>query len=437
MKKILIGVLFLIGISFIAQEYQEGIPWGNSYFKPSIEFIYTHSDNIFRIDPSMGNKVDDNIWTIRPQIGLEFPFENSFIGLFVQYEYKDYEDYNLIHHSTWFAHLDSQFKFSNNSVLNIRDHYVQGVQQTEQFDPDMEVYWSMSRFSKNIASLEYSFDVSRLNSLSFHINHTFVNFKGDFDSGILPFFSYDQLSGGILWKYHYAPFASLLFEWEVTKSEPRDDNYFYKIVGLYTTEKEYRENRFSMGWEGNYNRRISGFAKIGYKKMDFEDYFGLSFKDYKGLVADAGLTFKLDKFTDLNTSIFRHANQSSFNVNNYYTATGIDLRLHHQFSRHFFGTLGGKYQKNDYDEPVLNDINGDGIPEVMMFTYLQGQVREDKIWQYLAEIGYHFNPRLSLRFNYFYEKRDSNLSYIDFANILRKPFSYKENRLVFQIQMGW
>ena len=110
MKKIAFFVLIagIIGGAAMAQEYQEGIPWGNAYFKPSVEFIYTHSDNIFRTDPSVGEQFDDNIWMIRPQLALEFPFENSYINVQVQYEYKDYEEYELLHHNTWFGVLDSQ-----------------------------------------------------------------------------------------------------------------------------------------------------------------------------------------------------------------------------------------------------------------------------------------------------------------------------------------
>ncbi|MFB3851073.1 MAG: outer membrane beta-barrel protein [Acidobacteriota bacterium] len=439
MKKIVMLICFLglLAMGTLAQQYQEGIPWGNAYFKPSVEFIYAHSDNIMRVDSSMGDKLDDNFWIIRPQVGLEFPFENSYVNLAIQYEYKDYDDYDLVHHDTWAGTLDSQFRFANNSVLSIQDHYIQGVQQTEQFDPDMEVYWGTSKFSRNQLVVDYSIRVTSLNTLGLHLSHNFVDFKSDYDSGILPFYSYGQKGGGVTWKYHYQPLASLVFEWELIQSDPRNDNYLYTPVGTFTTEKSYRENRISIGWEGNAQRKLSGFAKIGYKRMNFGDYLGISFDDYKGVVADAGLTLRLTEFSDLNAVLFRHGNQSSFNVNNYYTATGADIRFHHQFNRYLFGTIGGKYQKNDYPEGIDYDVNKDGMVDVSMFWYLRGQKRNDEITQFLAELGYHFTPRVSLRLNYFYENRDSNLRYIDAFNILRKPFTYSENRFVFQIQMGW
>lgn len=436
MKRILMLICFLslMALGTFAQEYQEGIPWGNAYFKPSIEFIYAHSDNIMRIDQSMGDKFDDNFWVIRPQVGLELPFENSYVNFSLQYEYKDYDDYDLKHNSTWSGIFNSQFRFSNDSILSIKDHYIEGVQQTEQFDPDMEVYWSTTRFSRNQANIAYSIPVNALNSLVFNLSHNLINFKGDYDSGIIPFYSYSQKSGGVLWKYHYQPLASLVFEYEHTKSEPHSDNYYYSAIGKTTTKKSYNEDKIFIGWEGNAERRLSGFAKIGYKKMNFSEHYNFNYDDYKGFIADAGLTYKLAKFSDFNATLFRHANQSSFNVNNYYTSTGADLRFHHQFNRYFFGTLGGKYQKNDYPEAVLYDINS---LNWALYWYLQGQHREDEITQLLAEIGYHFTPRISLRVNYLYEQRDSNLNYVDSFSILRKPFSYTENRLIFQILIGW
>lgn len=436
MRKILCIFLFVVFIPLFVfgQEYQEGIPWGNAYFKPSLEFIYTHSDNIFRIDDSMGDKMDDNIWLIRPQIGFEFPFENSFIGFAVQYEYKDYESYNLLHHNTWAGEFKSQFRFSNDSVLTIKDHYIQGVQQTEQFDPDMEVYWSTTRFSRNQAEVGYAIPVNSLNKLNIHLIHNFVNFKGDFDSGTIPFFSYSQKSGGLSWKYNYQPLASLVFEWQHTKSEPHDDNYYYTPIGRMTTKKSYNEDRFSIGWEGDAERKLSGYAKIGYKRMNFSESTIINFDDFKGVVADAGLKLQLNEFTDLNSNIFRHADQSAFNVNNYYRSTGIDIHLHHQFSRHLFGTIGGKYQENSYPERVIYDSS---YMNWALYYYLQGQKRKDDISQFLAELGYHFSERISLRLNYLYENRDSSLKFVDSYAVLRKPYSYSENRFVFQIQMGW
>lgn len=436
MKRILMLICFLglLAVGTFAQQYQEGIPWGNAYFKPSVEFIYAHSDNIMRVDSSMGDKMDDNFWIIRPQVGIEFPFENSYVNLAIQYEYKDYDDYDLKHKNTWGGTLDSQFRFSNNSVLSIKDHFIQGVQQTEQFDPDMEVYWSTTRFSRNLAQIGYDFNLNALNTLGFNLSHNAVDFKGDYDSGVNPFYGYAQTAGGLVWKYHYQPLASLVFEWQHTKSEPKNDNFYYSAIGKYTTKKSYNEDKIMIGWEGSAQRKLHGYAKIGYKRMNFSEYLDWNYDDYKGIMADAGLTLKLSEFSELSANLFRHGNQSSFNVNNYYTATGADLRLHHQFNRYLFGTLGGKYQKNDYPEAVIYDADH---MNWALYWYLQGQHRNDKITQILAELGYHFTPRISLRLNYLYENRDSNLNYVDYYSIVRYPYSYSENRFVFQIQMGW
>lgn len=438
MRKIAIFFLMLgiFGCAAMAQEYQEGIPWGNAYFKPSVELVYTHSDNIFLTDESMGEILQDSFWMVRPQIAIEFPFENSYVNLQVQYEYKDYEDYDLVNHGTWFGVLDSQFKFSNGSTLGINDHYVYGVQQVSQFDPDMEATWNVTRFQRNLAEVKYEIPVSALNTLGFFINHNEVNFKEDHESGVLPFFSFVQKGGGLTWKYHYQPLASMILEYEHVRSTPTNDNYLNSPIGWSTTEKNYDADRISVGWEGNAQRKLSGFAKIGYQRMEFDDHTLESFDDFKGIVADAGLTYKLAEFSDLNAVLFRHANQSAFNVNNYYTSVGADLRLHHQFNRHLFATVGGKYQVNDYPEAVMAEIPG-YFAGISMFHYLTGQHRNDDIALFLAELGYHFSSRVSMRFNYQYEDRDSNLNYVDIFHIERKPYSYNENRFLLQIQMGW
>ena len=171
--------------------------------------------------------------------------------------------------------------------------------------------------------------------------------------------------------------------------------------------------------------------------MEFSEYMNLNFEDYSGVVADAGLRLRLAEFTDLNSKIFRHADQSAFNVNNYYTATGGEFQVEHQVTRYFFWSAGALFQKNKYPDAFVADMDGVGGEDSIIYGLpMDGADRKDDIGRLRAEVGFHFTQQISLRVNYQYEDRDSNVSFTD-VDMVYYPYSYTENRFAFQLQLGW
>ena len=129
--------------------------------------------------------------------------------------------------------------------------------------------------------------------------------------------------------------------------------------------------------------------------------------------------------------------QSAYNVNNYYASTGAEVALHHQVSRYFFWAAGYRYQENAYPNATVAYPLGPMEPTTEEFLASAGQKRMDKIGRAFAELGYHFNKQFSLKANYQYEDRDSTIKYVDALWLLRKPYSYTENRFSVSAQFGW
>lgn len=430
MKRPLWLALFaiMIGIPAFAGN---GIPMGNAVFYPSVEAQYTHTDNLYMRDSSspLGN-ISDSFWIIRPELGFEFPFKQSYVRLNLAYQYKDYETFQLSHHNTYYADFDSKFKSAGGTALTLQAGYIRGTQETKEFDPGYEVVFGNTPFNRYHGTIGLDLPVNQLNTVGIFGAYNTVDFRDASSTGYLPFFGYKQWTGGLKWMYQYSPLATFILTYKYTDSKPKNNAYDYT---LYTNmQKQYHAQTFLVGWKGDTSRFLSGSIDLGFKNMKFIDN---PYSDFSGFVADAGLHFKTSEFSGLDLKAYRQADQSAYNINNYYTATGGQLQIEHQVTRYFFWTAGYLYQVNQYPDGTVAVIDGQPLP--YMFFATQGQRRRDKISRAYGEVGWHFTQQLSFRLNYRYEDRNSNVDYFDPSGFYIRPFTYAENRVSFQFLLGW
>jgi hypothetical protein len=213
----------------------------------------------------------------------------------------------------------------------------------------------------------------------------------------------------------------------------QEEEFF--LAGLPSWNRDFKASQFRVGWEGAWTARASGNVMVGYKSMDFDEN---PYDDFSGFVGEANLGFKFSEFFRGDLKLFRDAHQSAYNVNNYYTAGGGEFQVHHQVTRYFFWAAGVLFQKNKYPDAFNPDVDGDGWYDSYWFVLpMTGMDRRDDISRARAEVGFHFTPQVSLRVNYQYEDRDSNVSYTDATAFVYRPYSYTENRFAFQFQLGW
>lgn len=410
----------------------DGIPVGNAVFYPSVEAIYTHTDNLFLLDDSMpfGGE-GDSFWMLRPSLGIELPLEQSFFRFNLAYQYKDYRKFDVGNHNAWFADMDSNFKFKNGGQFYFRDHFVRGVQEVNQFDPGSESTFNNTPFNRNYAQLGFTLPVNKRNTFGLELGHNSIDFSTP--EGDLAFYDYTQFTAEASWKYHYSATSSVVASYTYGDSKQDHVDYGTGMDRLPVLDRDYKSNMFLVGWEGAVASRVSGSAKVGYKEMGFDN----GYTDYSGLVGKAALGFQFSEFFRGDLNLFRDAFQSAYNVNNYYTNAGGEFHVTHQVNRYFFWNAGVLFQNNKYPEAAVADVNGDGLYDSPLYLLpWSGLDRKDKINRATAEVGFHFTQQMSLRVNYQYEDRNSNVAFTDVATIY-KPFSYTENRFAFQFQVGW
>jgi hypothetical protein len=427
----LAGFLAVVSLAAVAGD---GIPMGNAVFYPSIEAVYTHTDNLYLQDSTMAyGNLSSYWWQVRPALGFEFPFKDSYVRLDLGYQYQDYGNgYEISTHNQYDATLKGIFRFSNGGRLTFEDNFIRGVQETTKFDPGYERYYSNTPFDNNLLKVGIDFDLNKRNSLGAYGLYNIVRFDAENDpNNPSPFFDFTQTGGGLLWKYHFRPKSALILDGRYLENSP-DINSWDQWLYVNANNRKYDEFRAVTGWEGDMGSRVNGFARAGWARLRFHN----TFSNYSGLVADVGLEINAAEFFKVKVDLFRTPYQSGYNVNNYYTSTGGELELHHQVSRYLFWAAGYRYQENAY--PNHNEAYplGPSYPTTAEYLLTAGQNRSDKISRAFAELGYHFNKQFSLRANYRYEDRNSSISYIDFTGYHR-PYSYTENRLSLQAQFGW
>jgi hypothetical protein len=433
MKNIVLGICAVLAVTFSAALFAgDGIPMGDAVFYPSVEAIYSHTDNLFLQDKSEpGGLWSDSYWAIRPTLGFEFPFKQSYVRFNLGYQYKDYDKYDLTDHNTWLFDFDSKFKFSNNSVFTLRDHFLQGVQELQKVDPGYEATFGNEKFDYNEFQAGYDFDLNQHNAMGVFGNWTTVDFSNK-NTQAQPFYGYDQISGGLNWKYHLNATNNFLLQYTYLQSKP--DQSYSTIWLASDPYRKYNSNELLAGWEGSVNRYFSGYAKAGYRKMSFTQN---NYADFSGVVLDSAMKFNFTDLFKLDLNLYRLPYQSAYNVNNYYVTEGLQAQLHQQVTRYFFWSAGYLYQQNSYPNKTLGDVNGDGFIDDPTGYMTQGQKRRDDISRVFGELGFHVTRQLSMRVNYQHENRDCNIHYWDVYGVQRHPFSYTEDRFTFQAQLGW
>jgi len=413
----------------------DGIPVGNAIFYPSIEAVYTHSDNIYLQDATMpyGN-TSGSWWAIRPMVGWEFPFQQSYVRLDLGYQYQDYSSgYNINTHDTYTADLKGIFKFGNGHSFTIQDNFIRGLQEVSKFDPGYEQYYSNTPFNNNAFRAGLDFAVNKLNTLGVYGLYNTVSFSDVNATHQSPFFDYHQAGGGLLWKYNFRPAATFLVDVQYLENRP-DQKVWDSTLYTNVNAKKYDQWQVLTGVDGDLGTMLKGYAKIGWSRLRFQD----NFSDFNGFVADVGLSLKASEFFSVDFKANRTPYQSAYNINNYYTSSGAEVDLHHQVSRYIFWAAGYRYQENAYPDRTEAYPLGPMVPTTDEFLGSAGQTRSDKISRAFAELGYHFNKQFSLKANYQYEDRNSNIKYLDsYYLALRRPYSYTENRFSISAQFGW
>ena len=367
----------------------EGIVVGPFIFKPNFSLVFEHTDNLY-LQGVEG--FHDNLWILRPQFQLVYPFQESNVEITYVPIWRKYEHYHLKHKFSHFLTLQSNIVQSSGLNIKLGDRYVRGMMEVGEIDPAKEVWWGTNRFNKNLFEAGATYDVSERFGVNFRGSYNYLKFI-DHDTPQF-FFDYKTLGVGGSFAYKTSPLTSIFVSYNFI------DNSAEKAYD----DRNFKSHQLLVGMQSDATPRLKGGFQFGYERKNLNNQ-NLSINNF---ILSADMSYEITESTRLMVNANRGTYQSAYFNAAYFRATGAAITLTHQFTAKLSASGGGLIQRNDYQDTGA-------------------ATRKDSVYGFNAEIGYIINTLAVVHFNYKYDKRDSNAG--------RQSFT--QNRLDFDVLLGW
>lgn len=379
MKNFLV-VLFLVFPLFIfAQEVtyegtveetsKEGIILGKFIFSPSIEFIYENKDNVFLTKSS---EVEDQVYLARPKLLLELPKEESYLRFSWVPQYRDFQDIEVKENWSHFFNLEGRIKTPGGLELAAGDKYImKGSLEVNEVDEGGELVFGLLPFDKNHIYFDMKYFMDSTNGFGLNADYIDVSFEDPDELYEKVWYDYKRTEFGATYQRYMNPLLRMAAGVNFLSYDPESAAPFKKYDGMDYYIKFY----------GDFTPTVNASIKLGYEDLDFDGA-----EDYKDWNARADIVWNFPSNRNLIASILRQGFPSYYGYGGSYTHNSINLSYNFNITEKLFSAFSAGFGKNDY-----NKIS-----------------RVDDWWEGRVNFGYHFNPLMSVRFNYIYQDRNSN-----------------------------
>lgn len=353
----------------VEETSKEGIILGNFIFSPSVEFVYENKDNVFL---TKSNEVEDQVYLLRPKLLFELPKEDSYLKFSWIPQYRDFQDIEIKENWSHFFNFEGRIKTPGGLELIAGDKYIlKGTLEVSEVDAGGELVFGLLPFDKNNLYFDMKYFLDSTNGFGLNADYVDVSFDKP-ETGFEKFwYDYKRTEFGATYQRYMNPLLRMSAGLNFLTYDPENIAPFRKYDGMDYYIKFY----------GDFTPTVNASIKLGYEDLDFDGA-----KDYKDWNARAELIWNFSGNRNLTTSILRQGFPSNYGYAGSYTHNSINLTYNFNFGEKFFSALGAGFGKNDY-----NSIS-----------------RVDDWWEGRFNIGYHFNPLMSVRFNYLYQDRNSN-----------------------------
>jgi len=423
---------------FSIQNNNPGIAAGRFNLYPAIAFNYAYDDNLFyQSDNIPGLQlVATGRYEIVPRLLVDLPLSRSRVRFQYSPIYRDYLNNEVVQVSKWshFFDFEASFLIADALTIAVRDHYVEGNQEVQEFDPGGEIRFNLIPFTLHEPSLEISVDLGSRHRLSIIPRL----YKLDFDDSFGPvFYDYERQGYEGRYTFKHSP-ETQFFVYSLSDYTQQDrSEIFYGDVDVDTRTTGVGFQRLLAGV-------VTTGASVGWEQ---QDYNGGGGGDYAGVAVDMNFGLNPTDALHFDLTLRRNAYQSYFVNNNFYINLEGRLRMIRQVGRSGFWQVGLGLQQNDYGDPVdvrltpdtppSEDADNDGYIDLFEgFLPSQGVVRKDRAAFADFGAGLRLRPTLRLLVGYNYQRRDSNVVQDLGAAGFIETFDYTTNRIYFTFEMG-
>jgi len=420
------------------QTSNPGINAGRFILYPAVSFNYAHDDNMFyQSDDLPGvEPVESGRIEIVPRLLIDLPLSRSRVRLQYAPLFRDYLNHEVAQVNKWshFFDFEASILMADVFTVALRDHYVSGSQEVQEFDPGGEIRFNLAPFTLHEPSVEFSLDAGVRHRFSFIPRFSTL----DFDEGPGQIF-YDYKRRGYEGRYTF-------------KVSPETQVFAYTISD-YTQQERiqtfYGDVDVDLRTTGIGLQRLAGGiittgGSIGWEQ---QDYTGGGGGDYAGIAADINVGLSPSDVMRFELMFRRGAFQSFYVNNNYYINLEGRLRMLRQLGRSAFWQVALTLAQNDYGDATdvtmtannvpSDDTDNDGYIDLFeSFLPSQGVVRRDQAAAIDLSAGWRLRPTLRFLVGYNHQRRDSNVVQ-DIGGEFAETADYTDNRVYVTLEMGF
>jgi hypothetical protein len=376
-----VAAVWLLGFPALARS-QGNLRAGPFRILPSLDLAGEYNDNIL-LAPR--DELHDFIWTIGPGIAIELPGRRSAFRLGYRADvlrYTDHTELDTVEHT---VQADARYDFPWGLNLHATDEF----KHTQDFPgfPVPELTQIVDR-NENTLRAGGEYTLGRRFSIGLDYNFYWV----EYDAG--PTFDVldrEDHTIGITGYYRIFPKTSVLAEYDYQLIR-------YALASV-ARDRDSDANFFKVGVKGDLTAKTSATVKVG---AEFKDYDNPARPDFDGFVAEGEIVYKYRDPSQLRIYGGRANVESTFQDNNYFTASYGGIEVQHYVTSVLILRLSGLVGVNDY--PTATTVG------------TETKERSDDFYQLGAGVRYFVRRWMSVDLDYQYLARNSNFSDFDYTN---------------------
>lgn len=378
MKKLcqVLVVLSFLGSFFIFNptlQAAEGLKVGEAEITPWGEITVQYDDNVF-LEPD--NEKDDIIVTLTPGVGLELPFDDHLFTFDYHADINRFTDYSSQDATEHYVSGDLELNFQQDLTFNIYDDYKRVYDR-----PSTEDTTRVKR-ADNTIGIKGKLQKERLG-----VQLGYEHFTRDYLSeDTYDVYDRNENIYSLVLTHQTFPKTELLLEYDFGQvrydEDVRSDSDYHQIL---------------VGAVGQVTEKTTATVKAGYQMRDYDRD---SEPDFDTGVLYSELIHKFSNRDALKLSFLRSAEESTYDVNNYYKIENVTAIYDHYFTAKLLGFVNGLYQINSYPRESTEGT--------------ETKKRKDKYYSLGAGLRYYMKEWLTLTLKAEHIARDSNFGVYDY-----------------------
>lgn len=424
-----------------------GLNAGRFILYPAVSFNYAHDDNLFyQSDDIPGvEPVDSGRVEIVPRILIDLPLSRSRLRLQYSPLFRDYTSQEVPQADKWshFFDFEASILMADVFTVAVRDHFVQGSQEVQEFDPGGEIRFNLAPFTLHEPSAEFSLDAGVRHRFSFIPRFSKLDFN---ESEGQVFYDYERRGYEGRYTFKVSPETQVFAYTQSDYTQQERIQTFYGDVDV-------DQRTTGIGLQRLAGGLITTGGSIGWEQ---QNYTGGGGGDYAGIAADISVGLTPSDVLRFDLMFRRNAFQSFYVNNNYYINLEGRLRTIRQVGRTGFWQLGLTLAQNDYGNATdvtmqsnnvpSDDADNDGYIDIFeSFLPSQGVVRKDRAASIDLSTGWRLRPTMRFTVGYNRQRRDSNVvQEFDpdgpigpLAPEFVETYDYTDNRVYVTLEMGF